>query len=332
MSTLKDVAKASGVSLTQVSRALNDYDDVSEETKEKVKKVAQKIGYVKNINASRLAMQKSNQISVILCGFTQVRHNEDNILLSMLNGIYEFAEEINYEVLPLLVSANWQKSYINYCKSRMIPGVIFIGGSSNDCDLKELLESDYPCVTIDMHVEGINKACVLVDEEKYSQVAINEMINRGYKRIGMINGHPYACVSVRRQQGYENALLQNGLPFEKSLVLNGQFLRKPAAKETEKLLDLEVDGIFCASDIMAIGALETIQKKRLKVPDDIGLFGYDGLLLTKFTTPNISTIAQDNHQKGYEAAKLLHKILKGKPFDKQKYVECKLWITDSIRI
>ena len=330
MPTLKDVAKASGVSLTQASRALNDYDDVSEQTKQKVRKAATGIGYVKNVNASRLALQSNNQISVVIYAFASSKHSEDNILIRMLNGIYGFAEEIGYDILPLFVSIKRPKSYLDYCKSRMIPGIIFIGARYDDAYFNELMDSDYPCVTIDTPARGRNKASVVIDDEKYSQAAVSEMIKRGYRRIGMINGHEYASVSIRRLQGYKSALLQNGLPFDESIVMDGGFMRDMAAGEARKLLGAKVDAIFCASDIMAIGALEAVQSEGYNVPGDVGLFGFDGLLLTSFVKPNISTVVQDNYQKGYEAAKLLHSILQGKHYEPRKFIECELRIADSI--
>jgi LacI family transcriptional regulator len=192
------------------------------------------------------------------------------------------------------------------------------------------MASDFPCVVIDTPSAGKNKACVLIDNEMYSQLAVNEMINRGYKRIGMINGHTHASVSIGRLQGYKNALLQNGLEFDAELVRDAAFEYDLAAAETEKLLKHNVDGIFCASDIMAMAALETIRTKKLDVPADIGLFGFDGLLFTRFITPNLSTVVQDNYQKGYEAARLLYKILSNEDYVNFVYTGCEVRVTDSI--
>ncbi len=330
MTTLKDIAKISGVSLTQVSRALNDFDDVSEATKIKVKKVADELGYIKNINASRLARQTSNQISVIVEGFSQIRKNEDNILLSILNGIYNFAESIDYEVVPFLASEKHKKSYIEYCKSRLINGIIFIGGRYDNIYFMELIRSDFPCVVIDMPVIGKNKACVLIDNELYSQQAVNELIVRGYKKIGMINGHEFANVSIGRLQGYKNALMQNGIEFDESLVKNGEFSYSVALDRAEELISQNVDAIFSASDLMAMAVFHKASERGLNIPKDVALFGFDGLMCTNFTHPRLSTIVQDNFKKGYEASKLIHKILKNQEYMNKVYVDCEVKIRESI--
>ncbi|MCL2321968.1 MAG: LacI family transcriptional regulator [Oscillospiraceae bacterium] len=330
MTTLKDIAKTCELSVTQVSRALNDCDDVSISTKIKVRKVAEELNYVKNINARRLVLKKSNQISVIICGFDRYKKDNDNILMTVLNGIYNFAESINYEIVPFFVSKKNDESYLQYCKSRLINGIIFIGARSDDEKFLEIINSDFPCVTIDTLIKGKNKASILIDDEYYSELAVSEMINRGYKKIGMINGHEFAHVSLERQRGYESALKKHRIHMDESLIKCANFEFNEASLKAKELIDENVDGIFCASDMMALGALDEILKNNLKVPDDIALFGFDGLLITEFTNPKISTIAQDNFKKGYEAARILHKIVKRESYEKKVFVDCEIKITNSI--
>ncbi len=330
MTTLKDIAKTCELSVTQVSRALNDCDDVSTSTKIKVRKVAQELGYVKNINAKRLVMQKSNQISVIIYGFECYKSDNDNILMTVLNGIYNYAESINYEIVPFFVSQKNKESYLEYCKSRIINGIIFIGARFDDERFLEIVNSDFPCVTIDTLIEGKNKASVLINDEYYAHHAINEMINRGYKKIGMINGHEFAYVSLQRLQGYKNALKEHSIEINDKLIKCANFEFNEAIIKTKELISENVDGIFCSSDMMALGALYEISENKLKIPNDIALFGFDGLMITKYTSPKISTIVQDNFKKGYEAAKILNKIVKNEDYEKKVFVDCKIRITNSI--
>ena len=330
MTTLKDIAKMCKLSVTQVSRALNDRDDVSLSTKNKVRKAANELGYVKNINAKRLVMRESNQISVIIHGFDRYKRDNDNILLTVLNGTYNYAESINYEIVPFFVSQKNKESYLQYCKSRLINGVIFIGARSDDDRFLELINSDFPCVTIDTLIEGRNKASVLIDDEYYAYKAVSEMINRGYKKIGMINGHEYAYVSHQRLEGYKNAIEDHGLNLDQRLIKRANFEFDEASLKTRELINENVDAIFCSSDIMAMGAFCEIFDNNLKVPDDIAIFGFDGLMVTKYTNPKISTIVQDNYKKGYKSANILHKIVKNEDYEKKVFVDCEIRITNSI--
>lgn len=312
MVSLKDIAAMSGISVTQVSRALNDHHDVSEETKEKVRRIAKEMGYIKNINAQRLVTKKSNQIAVIVVGMNEdVNDGSGNVFIDTMRGINKFANEVDYESIIHLVENNREKSYLQYCKERSINGVIIIGTEFDEPRFMELVNTDFPCVAVDIQIHGENKGSVIINNTYYSMMAVNEMIKSGKKNIAMLSGTDHDMVSLERKAGYEFALKSNGLEIEAANIINCEFDYEKATHAALDLIKNKVDGIFCASDFMALGAMKAIAKRGLTIPNDIAVFGFDGIAIGEYSNPRLSTIKQDNFKKGYQAAKLLFEILNG---------------------
>lgn len=310
MVSLKDVAMKSGVSVTQASRALNGYNDVSEKTKEKVRNAAKELKYAKNINAHILATKNSNQIAVIIYGIDNDKNSEPSIIFNIIKGINRYAKENNYEAVVHL-NEDPELSYLSFCRQRGLMGVILFGVNYEDNNFKELMASDFPCVVIDIPVEGVNKGSVVVNNILYSMHATQKLLDRGCRHIAMLTGHGASMVEVERHSGYEMALKKAGINLDISLVVKAAFDSEKAYEQTKNLISkhAEIDGIFCASDFMALGAISAIREMNKKVPSDIAVFGFDGIALGGYTTPPLSTITQDNLRKGYSAARLLCDIL-----------------------
>lgn len=330
MITIRDIAKLAGVSITQVSRALNGHKDVSEETRQKVIKIAKENNYVPNLAAKKLATKNDNSICLIIVGFEK-RDINNNMLMEMMGGVFNGATEKDYEVVLYLYSEKIsnKKSYIEFCKERGVSGAIICGMKSDDLQFKELVKSDFPTVVVDVPYITENVGSVVIDNEKYSYLAVKSLIDEGRKKIGFINGHENASVSVERKQGYITALEDNGIEFDESLIGNGEFIRSIAFNVAQGLIENGVDAIFCASDLMAIGALDAAKSVGLKVPEDISIFGFDGIDIIRYTSPPISTIAQDSYDKGHKSVNLLIDHLDNKAPMKMVKSSCKIKIRES---
>lgn len=333
MVTIKDIAKACGISITQTSRALNNYDDVSKATKEKVHKVAKELGYVKNITAQRLASKSSNQLAIIAQGLED-DHNQlgTSVVFNTIKGINKFALSVNYEPIIYLVGSKMDTSFYDFFRQRNIAGAILQGIRYDDKNFENLINSDFPCVAIDVNIEGKNKGCVVINNCYYSMVAVENLIKKGRKNIGIILGHKHAMVTIERKIGYQIALEKNNIPFREELLIECNFSYDIAYKKTKKLISdyPEIDGLFCTSDVMAIGALNAIKDSNKSIPNDISLFGFDGIPTSRFTNPPLSTIQQNYIKKGEEAARLLYEILTKKCKEKTVIVPCEIVITNSI--
>lgn len=331
MVNLKDIAKECGVSLTQVSRALNDRDDVSEKTKILVRETADRMGYVKNINAQILATKESNQIALMIYGVDEDKNSEPSIIYNIIKGVNRFAKENGLEAVVYL-NEDPKISYRSFCRQRGITGIILFGVNYEDENFKEIIASDFPCVVIDIPTEGKNKGSVVVNNIYYSMEATNQLIARGRKKIAMMCGHGYSMVDVERKAGYKMALENHNMPIDEEIIVFGDFDSEKAYDKTRELFKAhpDIDGIYCASDFMALGTIQALKEMGRKVPWDVSVFGFDGIMMGEFVNPALSTIRQNNLKKGYLAAKLLRDILEGEAETNTVVVPCEVVLRESV--
>lgn len=330
MVSLKDIAAECGLSLTQVSRALNDHKDVSAKTKARVREAADRLGYVKNINAQILATRNSNQIAVIIYGIDKDKNAEPSIIYNIVKGINRYAKENGYEAVVYL-NEDPELSYLNFCKQRGLAGVILFGVNYEDNSFKQIVESDFPCVVVDIQIEGKNKGCVVVNNIYYSMEVTSHLIQKGRRHIGMLCGHGHSMVEVERRMGYEMALKRNGIPVDESIIIKAYFDLEKAYEKTKKLMTdhPEIDGLFCANDFMALGALRALKEIGKKVPEEVSVIGFDGIVLGEYSSPPLSTVKQDNVRKGYCAARQLCDILNDRHQEHTVVVPCEIVLRSS---
>lgn len=314
MTTIKDIAKRVGVSVTTVSRALNKYNDVNHNTREKIIEAAKELNYTPNVVARTLVTKKSKTIGLIVSELNR-SSSKDNFTFEVLCGINEYTAEANYDMVLFSTDPNKQKnkSYSQLCKERGVDGAILQGIRTDDPYLKEVLESEIPCVLIDIPIQNKSVGYVTTDNVLGAKTAVDHLIQLGHSHIGMINGHEHAFVSKERLKGYQAALLENDLIFDATMVGDGQFFEKDAEKAAYKLLieHPEMTALFCASDLMAFGAIKAAQKLNLSVPRDLSVVGYDDIILASYAWPRLTTVAQDKYLMGYKAAEMLISMLKG---------------------
>ncbi|MBM7097539.1 LacI family DNA-binding transcriptional regulator [Bacillus sp. H-16] len=315
MATIKDIAKMAGVSVTTVSRALNGYSDVNPKTRDRIKKVAEQLNYSPNALARSLVMSKSHTIGLLVSELNR-SGAKDMFTYEVMCGINDAASDENYDLI--LFSTNpvkqEQKSYSQLCRERQVEGVIMQGIKTDDPYLDEVIESNIPCVLVDVELEGDNVGYVSTDNVFGAQMAMRHLINLGHENIAMMNGHNQARVSQRRLEGYVKALEEAGLPVYDHYVAEGDYLEPKAETEAVKLLTdhPEITAIFCASDLMALGVLRAAERLGRKVPEELSVVGYDDIMLAQYAHPPLTTVAQDKYQIGYESARLLTAMLQQK--------------------
>lgn len=312
MATIKDVAKVAGVSVTTVSRALNGYPDVNEQTRKKIAQVAKELGYVPNMAARTLVMKKSKTLGLLISGITH-SSSKDNFIYEVLCGMNDRSGELGYDLILFSTTPykQSQKSYQDLCKERGADGLILMGLRTDDPYLQEVVNSSIPTVLIDIPLEGKNVGYVTSDNEAGAKSAVDYLIRLGHRKIAMINGYPFADVSIRRLVGYKAALEEAGLPYEPSLVYDGQFREHIAAEVTYQLLfkHPDVTAIFCASDLMAIGSIRALEKMGKKVPDQVSVIGFDDIPISQYMSPALTTVHQNIYEMGYQATQLLVDML-----------------------
>lgn len=315
MTTIKDIAKAAGVSVTTVSRALNGYSDVNENTRKKIKEIAEQLDYSPNSLARSLVMNKTNTIGLLVSELNR-SGVKDNFTFEVMCGINDCLGDLGYDLILFDTNPTKQrkKSYSQLCRERQVEGVIIQGMKKDDPYLKEVIDSNIPCVLVDIEMKGDNVGFVTTDNEFGAQMAVKHLVNYGHENIAMMNGHDQALVSKRRLKGYKKVLDDSGIPFNEQYIVDGAFSEQKAEEVAIQLLNdfPEITAIFCASDLMAMGVIKAAHKIGRKVPDEISVIGFDDIILASYVNPPLTTIAQDKYQIGYESAKLLIEMLEGK--------------------
>ncbi|WP_078409928.1 LacI family DNA-binding transcriptional regulator [Priestia abyssalis] len=327
MTTIKDISKVAGVSVTTVSRALNGYSDVNEETRKKIIEVAKQLNYSPNTLARGLVMKKSQTIGLLVSGMNR-ESVKDNLTFQVLSGINECVSVRDYDLILFNTDSSRQreKTYTQLCRERKVDGAIIQGIKLDDPYLKEVMESDIPCVLVDIPVETNTVGYVTTDNVLGAKKAVEHLIELGHRNIAMVNGSDQAFVSKQRLKGYEKALKENEIKVQRNWIADGEFKEEKAKEAVSSLLSSfpEISAIFCASDLMALGALKACQEKGLAVPNDISIIGYDDILLASYVTPPLTTINQDMFEMGYEAADLLINMLEGKAKKRHRILETQL--------
>jgi len=305
--TIKDIARKAGVSITTVSKALNNYSDVNEKTKLKILEIVKELNYSPNIAARTLSSKKKKRIALIL---NEINLNRKSpIVMEILSGVYNFTEQNDIEFVLLFTTK--QKQYLNsfeaICHEQNIHGAIIHGLDIDDPYCESIAKSDIPSVLIDLELHGKNTTTVTVDNEKAAEAAVNYLTQLGHKKIAHISGKYTAQVSIQRKAGYKKGLTNYGTEFIEDYIINGDFDEDLTYELTKKfvLKNPEVTAFFCSSDLMAIGAMRAIQDLGFSVPHDFSIFGFDNIILSGYVNPSITTISQDMESLGYKSTKLL---------------------------
>lgn len=331
MASIKDVAKIAGVSITTVSRALNGYSDINEDTRKRILEIANKLGYRPNAAARSLVKKESRLFGYIVSGLEKgAKHT---MVQECLCGMYEYTNAIDYEILMFAVDSKKQhtKSYLQFAMEHSLAGIIVQGIRTDDAYYKELLDSKIPCVLIDLDAENTRVGSISSDNFEAAREAVGYLIETGHEHIAFINGKDAAVVSRMRYQGYIYAMQERGLTIPSDYILKGNFSEEEAYDVTIKLLthNPKVTAIFCASDLMAIGAMKAVQNLGKEIPKDISVIGFDDILISSYVSPTLSTVHQNFYEMGFEAAKMLYNITQNQDVPHTKKIPYELIIRQS---
>ncbi|RAP75265.1 LacI family DNA-binding transcriptional regulator [Paenibacillus montanisoli] len=335
MITIKDLAKATGLSVTTVSRALNGYSDVNEDTRKKIKKAAEELNYRPSAAARSLVMKKSRTIGVIISDINR-EGIKDALAYEILCGINDRSTMLDYDILLFSTSSKKQqkKSYSDLCKERGVDGAVIFGLRVNDPYLEEIIcKADFPCVLIDIPVESKNAGHVTTDNVYGAMLAVNHLLKLGHRKIAMINGHNEAAVSIKRLEGYKQALEQAGIPFDTDLVFDGGFSEEGGCEAMYRILlnHPDVTAVFSASDLMVLGALRAMEKLNRRVPQTLSIVGYDDIPVAAYCSPKLTTVRQDKYEMGYRSAQLVIDMIENRQVDRRIILQNELIIRESTK-
>lgn len=310
MANIYDVAKKSGYSITTVSKALNNYPDISDKARKKVLAVCKELGYMPNSSARTLSTKKSWTIGVVFSeklGLGLTHPFFSHIIESFKNVI----EEKGYDLLFISREIGSSiYSYLEHCSHRNVDGVIVVHTNFCEPEVQEILSSDLPSVVIDNTDAATIK--VTSDNEEGVELAISHLTSLGHTRIAHITGNDESYASTVREETFVKAMTQHGLEIPQGYIQSGgYFSLEGGYKAMEELLKQKPlpTAVFASGDYMAIGAISAIKDAGLSVPEDISIIGFDDVEVAKLVSPSLTTIRQDTEAIGEMAAiRLLSKI------------------------
>ncbi len=302
--TIKDIAKILGISPSTVSRALKDHPDISEETKRKVKEVALQINYRPNPIALKLKTQRSKIIGVIV---PQIVHY---FFSSIIRGIEDYTYEKGYSVIIGISNEimDREKMHIDTLLSSGVDGVLLsCTKQTTDCShIKQLDNYNIPVVFFDRTCPGYKSDSVIVNDEISAYRATKYLIESGCRKIVHFKGPDKLLISHKRLTGYIEALKEYNIEINPDLIIKCDSF-EGAKKTTQLLIDkgIKFDGIFAVNDDSALGALTTLKKNGIKIPEEVSVFGYSNSLISQVSEPKLSTVEQPGYEMGWNAAKIL---------------------------
>jgi LacI family transcriptional regulator/LacI family repressor for deo operon, udp, cdd, tsx, nupC, and nupG len=309
MASMNDVAKKAGVSIATISRVLNNNGNVNDVTRTKILKAIKDLKYQPSRVAKRL---RSKSISGNLFGVL-IPDIENPFYVDVLRGIEEAAYNNNSAIIVCNFGQDEKKEklYLDILQSEAIDGLIAAPASEDDPQLKRMLKDGLPIVCVDRGLKGIDVDVVLVDNVTGAFNAVDYLAKSGYKRIAYIAGLPTVPSSLLRERGYRNALASNGIDFNEELVKFGNSKHESGVTLCNELLELPnpPDAIFTGNNLITLGALETIHKRRLKIPEDIAIIGFDDMYWSSSLNPPLTAVRQPAFEIGKRAMELLiHRI------------------------
>lgn len=335
MTTIKDVAKEAGVSVSIVSKAFNNYTDVNEKTRQRIFEIANQMGYTPNIVAKNLSSKKQMTIGLISSGVLN-NSEKDNNAFNIFKGVYTAVSSSQFELSIYLIDSLRQKkkSYAQYCRERNIGGALLQGIRIDDPYYMELIDTNIPCVVLDIIPETNNGlvGSVSIDNVKASTEIALYLIERNHRDIVVVAGRKKTYVNSERIKGVQEAFKLNGLELDFEEIMYADFSEHEAYELAKEYLKTKRPTAFlCFSDLMAFGVMKAVGEAGLKIPEDISITGFDNLVFSSYTNPQLTTIGQDFFEIGKVAAQLLQDLMESKLDLKHVNVEHQLIERGSVK-
>ncbi|KIQ24213.1 MAG: LacI family transcriptional regulator [Flavobacterium sp.] len=317
--TLKQIAKELDVSISTVSKSLRNSLEIGEETRLKVQAFAKFYNYKPNNIALSLKNRKTKSIGIII---PEIVHY---FFSTVINGIEQVANENGYSVVICLSDDSFDKEVLNM--EMLANGSIdgFIMSLSKETQYKgdfhhitEVINQGMPVVMFDRVTNDILCDKVIIDDKAAAYEAVQSLIDNGRKKIALVTTVDYVSVGKLRTDGYEKALLDNGLPFNEDLIIKIEDVDTCEITISELLHARAFDAVFAVNELFAVTIIKTASKMGLKVPEDLAVIAFTDGIISKYSTPSITTVSQSGEKMGNKAAKMLIERLEAEHDDDEE--------------
>jgi LacI family transcriptional regulator len=304
--TLKQIAKELDVSISTVSKSLRNSLEIGEETRLKVQAFAKFYHYKPNNIALSLKNRKTKTIGIII---PEIVHH---FFSTVINGVEHVANENGYSVIICLSDDSFDKEVLNM--EMLANGSIdgFIMSLSKETQFKgdfhhisEVISQGMPVVMFDRVTNDILCDKVIINDELAAYEAVQSLIEKGRKKIALVTTVDYVSVGKFRTDGYTKALRDNGLPFDENLIIKIENVDNCEITIAQLLEDKAIDSVFAVNELFAVTIIKMANKIGIKVPEDLAVIAFTDGIISKYSTPTISTVTQNGAEMGSVAAKML---------------------------
>ncbi|MCB0214251.1 MAG: LacI family DNA-binding transcriptional regulator [Anaerolineae bacterium] len=314
--TIQDVAAAAGVSVSTVSRVLNDKDDVAEETYENIQRIIRELGYTSSLAAKSMRSRKTNVIGLVVPDLTQ------SFSLNVVKGVNRAIEGLDYDLLVYTggdsTDRTWavrERRYVSLLNGSITDGIIVVTPTA------ETFSTHFPLVAIDPHLDSADFPAVIATNRIGAMSAMEYLLGLGHRDIGFIGGRPDLQSAIRRLEGYKDSLRQANISLNPNFIQIGDFTQKTGYHCAKNLLALpeRPTAIFAANDKSAIGAIDAIIDSGLSVPGDISIVGFDNIEEASYVHGGLTTVDQFIGDMGRVAVEMLVALIQNQPIENSIY-------------
>jgi len=327
--TIHDVAEAAGVSVSTVSRVLNDKDDVAADTYEKVQNVIQTMGYTSSLAARGMRSRRTNVIGLVMPDVASPYS------VAVLKGVNRGILKYDYDLIVYTngdvakyATADRERHYVTLLNGTITDGVIVVTPVATN------IPTHAPLVAIDPNNISPECAAIIATNREGALAAVNHLIELGHRRIGFITGRIDLISGSRRFLGYKDALYTAGIPLDEKLIRIGDYTTETAVGCAYELLTLAdpPTAIFASNDMSAMGVYQTAKEIGLRIPEDLSVIGFDNLKESFYLKPALTTIDQFIKDMGTQAIEMIVKLVNGETLeDPLRKIQTKLVVRDSTR-
>ncbi|TAI47984.1 LacI family DNA-binding transcriptional regulator [Flagellimonas allohymeniacidonis] len=304
--TLKDIARELEVSISTVSKALKNSEEISRDTKEKIQAFARLYNYKPNNIAISLKNKRTKNIGVVI---PDIVHH---FFTTVIRGIEKYANAKGYNVIVCLSEESFDKEVINMemLANGSIDGFIMSLSSETQAKgdynhLREVTEQGIPVVLFDRITNEVECDKVVIDDQLGGYLATKKLVGQGKKKIALITTDDYLSVSKARTEGYKKALLESNLPVDESRILKLPTMDMDENKIRKFFNSQEIDAVMCVNEIFAVFSMRVALEQGFKIPEEISFIGFTNGLLSKYANPSLTVVAQHGERMGEISAQML---------------------------
>lgn len=318
--TLKQIAKELDVSISTVSKSLKNSPEISEDTRLKVQAFAKLYNYKPNNIALSLKNKKTKTIGIII---PEIVHH---FFATVISGIEQVANETGYNVIVCLSNESFDKEVINLEMLANGSTDGFIMSLSKETQqkkdfhhLQEVINQGMPIVMFDRITNEILSDKVIIDDQLSAYQAVSHLIEEGRKKIALITTVDYVSVGKLRTDGYLKALSDHSIAINNDLIIKIEDIENCSEAINHLIANQDIDAVFAVNELFAVVAIKAASKQEIKIPEEMSVIAFTDGIISKFSSPTITTVSQNGVKMGRKAAEMLIERLEDEDEENERY-------------